>query len=98
MQYLDAHGPELTGLDLPVESLEDEFHKDGDDLVDIHTIALQDNNLQIEQNVRSNQKHKFKESHPIPNIRGRTNSWIIPFIVKNIFNYIIAYKIKQYDF
>ena len=28
-------------------------------------------------------------------VGGRTNSWIIPFIVKNIFNYIIAYKIKQ---
>ena len=26
---------------------------------------------------------------------GRTNSWIIPFEVKNIFNYINAYKIIQ---
>ena len=29
VQYLD--GPELASLDLPSESLEDEFHKDGDE-------------------------------------------------------------------
>ena len=29
---------------------------------------------------------------------GRTRSWMIPFVVKNIFNYIIAYKIKQFYF
>ena len=35
---------------------------------------------------------------PFNTAGGRTNSWIIPFLVKNISNYIIAYKIKQYHF
>ena len=33
-----------------------------------------------------------------PPPQGRTNSWIFSFLVKNIFNYIIAYKIKQFHF
>ena len=43
--HLDAHRPQLARLHLPGQPLQDQLHEDGDHLVDVHSLALQNDHL-----------------------------------------------------
>ena len=43
--HLDAHRPQLARLHLPGQPLQDQLHENGDHLVDVHSLALQNDHL-----------------------------------------------------